>query len=310
MPVQAETLERIVASLAPRMAEIIEAGRAEHSFIPVSAQALVVRCLQTSLNRTTVWITDGASSLETAHRDMLTLFPDAAGSLLFYPARESGIEAATAPDPEDAGHRLKVLLRLARMDHAGPPVVIVTCVQALMQKTPPPDALLRRMIRVCVGGSQDLDEVGRQLVDLGYRSSAEVSEMGEFAVKGGLLDVWPVAETWPLRIEFTGSEIESIRCFDPADQRSVRKIEQAAIPPVDDLSATGAALAPFLEYLPGTVACVWVDLDSIRQHAALHEELAAESGKAGDSLSFRHLGAALGRRPGTSQLFISGRFEF
>ena len=123
-----------------------------------------------------------------------------------------------ALDPIE-GERLRVVKQLAA--GSGKIPLVVTCIQALMQPVPSPDALADATRRLAVGESIDLEEWAEWLVKRGCHATSAVELPGEFALRGGLLDIFPPDALAPVRIELFGDEIESIRQFDVATQRRV-----------------------------------------------------------------------------------------
>ncbi len=138
-------------------------------------------------------------------------------------------EWAFAHDPLDAG-----LSREGEPGVSSGSKVILTSAHALMQRTLPPDLFrahslnLRRGDRI-PGGQPDT--LLRRWLDVGYEPATVVTEPGQFTRRGGILDVFPVAAEWPARIELWGDEIESLRVFDPATQRSLEEIDQLVVTP-------------------------------------------------------------------------------
>jgi transcription-repair coupling factor (superfamily II helicase) len=132
---------------------------------------------------------------------------------------------------EVAGQRLRVLQQL----HApGPPRLVLTTVSALMQPVPPPAELARRRRTLRVGETVDPEELARWLVDHGYRRVDAVELPCEFSRRGGILDVYPPDADAPLRVEWFGDEVESIRRFSAQTQRSL-----SDAPAVEILGVTG-----------------------------------------------------------------------
>ena len=84
----------------------------------------------------------------------------------------------------------------------------------------------------------EIDDLMHKLAKLGYDISFEVANKGQACAKGGLIDVWPVTSLWPVRLEFFGPELESIRMFDPSTQRSVGIIDEISIPILNELLLT------------------------------------------------------------------------
>src|SRR5450830_211969 len=117
---------------------------------------------------------------------------------------------------------------------SGRPRVLVASVQALLQHTLDPAEIPAQPHRLRVGTRVHQDELLRELLALGYEPVTEVAGRGEFARRGGLVDVFPSAASLPIRIEMFGDEIDSMRVFDPTDQRSLRPIEEVALLPASE----------------------------------------------------------------------------
>lgn len=154
--------------------------------------------------------------------DRVVIFP--AGDALPYEHMSTGSDVLAA--------RMRVLRRLAAFVAAdGMPSVIVAPVKALMQPTLTPDELRTGSIRLERGVPCLLDDLMERLIDLGYRYAPTVEEPGEVNRRGGIIDVFPPGDDLPLRIEFFGDEIDSLRRFDPLTQRSEAQISAAIIDP-------------------------------------------------------------------------------
>ena len=113
------------------------------------------------------------------------------------------------------------------------PVIIAGTPKSLFQKTASVDILTRNVLVLEEGGSYDFNEtITRLSVDLGYYSEALCEGPGQFSVRGGLIDVYPVNGEFPVRIDFFGDEVESIKSFDPGSQRTSEKINNVSIFPL------------------------------------------------------------------------------
>jgi transcription-repair coupling factor (superfamily II helicase) len=121
--------------------------------------------------------------------------------------------------------------------------VLVASVQALLQHTIAPHDLPNAVRELRVGARLHQDALLRDLYHLGYSPVTEVAGRGEFARRGGIVDVFPPSMDLPIRIEFFGDEIDSLRSFDPTDQRTIGKVERAALLPASEflLPTTGVA---------------------------------------------------------------------
>ena len=83
-----------------------------------------------------------------------------------------------------------------------------------------------------------MDRIKEELRDMGYERTGQVDGMGQFSVRGGILDVFPLTEELPVRIELWGDEVDSIRSFDPESQRSVAQMEAVLLYPAAELAVS------------------------------------------------------------------------
>jgi transcription-repair coupling factor (superfamily II helicase) len=169
------------------------------------------------------------------------LGPDAVG---YFPAWETLPHERLSPRSDTSGQRLAVLRRLAHPDAADPRSAALTVV------TTPVRSLLQPMVsglgelepvKLTAGQEASLDVTVARLVEIGYARVELVERRGELAVRGGLLDVFPPTDEHPLRIEFWGDEVEEIRYFRAADQRSLGAAEDGLwAPPCRELLLTAS----------------------------------------------------------------------
>jgi transcription-repair coupling factor (superfamily II helicase) len=147
-----------------------------------------------------------------------------------------------SPSVETMGRRTHALLRIRRKDA----FVVCTTVQGAMQLVADPGGEGAELMRLEVGTEIALDEVAEALVEMGYERNYIVERRGEFAIRGGILDVFPPSADRPLRIELWGDEITSVRQFALASQRSLDEMGAVEIAPCRELRpdrATRAAAA-------------------------------------------------------------------
>ncbi len=163
----------------------------------------------------------------------------------FYPSRGVAYESHLTPPPHLVGLRVAALDALLDDDrHSGAdgaPVVVVSAV-ALSEKVPDP-ALRPRSFRLRVGDLLDLDECMAELVAAGYERVDQVSERGQFAARGGLLDIYPATEDRAVRVDMFDVEIESLRWFSTFTQRSLGETQEVEIAPAAELAAEHRELA-------------------------------------------------------------------
>ncbi|HEU5485686.1 MAG TPA: transcription-repair coupling factor [Microlunatus sp.] len=137
----------------------------------------------------------------------------------YYPAWETLPHERLSPRSDTVGRRLAVLRRLVGNDELPPPKIIVAPVRSVLQ--PQVEGLGNMApVRLVVGQDFDVDQLAQALVGAAYVRVDLVERRGEFAVRGGIVDIFPPTEEHPVRIDFFGDEVEEIRYFTVADQRS------------------------------------------------------------------------------------------
>lgn len=270
---------------------------------PGAAPAYVSAALARALPGPVVLVTEGPHAMDALLRDVHSMSPVEA---LGYPPWESlpGKEADLSPDT--FGDRLEVLRQCGSTE---PPRLLVTCVQALMQRTLAPDDLAAKQLNLQQGADYNLDALLESLDDLGFAFEAEVITRGQAARRGGIIDCWPPASPWPVRCEFFGDTLESIRTFDPEDQRSIERIASVTLLPVRERTITADASshrATLLDYLPETTHWVWHDAGRIREHALHYEQIIADADIEDWTWSYRALRAAIKKRFLQAPIYLEG----
>ena len=140
-----------------------------------------------------------------------------------------------SPRPDTVGRRLSTFRRLAAPDTT--PRVVVTAVRSLIQPVAPGLGALDP-VRLRIGDTHDFDLLLERLVELAYTRVEMVTARGEFAVRGGIVDVFPPTAEHPVRVEFWGDEVSELRSFAVADQRSVGPVEELVAPGCRELLLT------------------------------------------------------------------------
>lgn len=168
---------------------------------------------------------------------------------LEFPAWESLPSEEIPPSPDVVGERYNVLRQI---QESPSPQIIFTSPQAVLQKLLPPKKLQNLHLVLKTGSEVPFDELPHVLAEMGYHRKAVAADKGEFAVRGGIIDLYPVNSPDPFRIEFWENEIASIRKYDPISQGSVGKVEEIVITPGEELEllAQSEELATLFDYLP------------------------------------------------------------
>ena len=195
-------------------------------------------------------------------------------SPLYYPPWESLPHEDKLPHADVISDRLQTLMQLsAGPGQPVPSTVVVTCITALLQKTFPPEEIRQRTRHLKRGDTADPLDLIEALEAQGYEPEAQVSQKGEIALRGGILDIFPPTGNWPVRLEFFGNELESLREFDPLTQISRQEITAISLPPAGELGLLksrkpgDASPASLLEYLPPKTIFFLCEPESIARHA-------------------------------------------
>ncbi|KRB06845.1 transcription-repair coupling factor [Lysobacter sp. Root690] len=208
----------------------------------------------------------GAHQLESDLRTLLGADAGHDGALpvLTFPDWETLPYDLFSPHPDIVSQRLSALHRLPSLKRG----IVVVPVQTLLQRLAPLRHIVGGSFDVRVGQVLDLDNEKRRLESAGYRHVPQVLDPGDFAVRGGLLDVYPMGADTPFRVEMLDDEIDTIRAFDPESQRSLDKIDRVHLLPGREVPLDDASLKRALDALRERF-----DLDTRR--SALYQDLKA-----------------------------------
>ena len=168
------------------------------------------------------------------YEDYLFFDPDA----VYYPAKDVLFYQADIRGNLLTAQRISALKAI----HEQEQVTLITTFDALMNTMAPPEKIWDSILRIAPGESLDLDQTVAQLVRMGYEKEYQVENSGQFAVRGGILDIFPLTEEQPVRIELWGDEIDTIRSFDVESQKSIDNLEEVIVYPACELVLSDAEL--------------------------------------------------------------------
>ncbi len=215
--------------------------------LPGSLPAVLAATLASELERR-IWIVVASDppEAETVQSDLAALLPE--GTAALYPQREALPFEAEEHHVEVSGQRVEALEALL----AGRVRVLVTTARAIQERERIPDALAELRMTLAVGDEIRPSDLGEQLQALGFEETGLVEQVGEYAARGGIVDLFSFGAEDPVRLEFWGDEITSIRRFDVLDQRSTETLGAVDILPVDLKLAGdgGVARRSLLDLLP------------------------------------------------------------
>lgn len=204
--------------------------------IPQPARPIVIAALARELARPILVVASRQDAAARLH-DSLGCYLAPGDELLLWPAQDALPYEQLPFDPTAAAARLGTLDRLlrARDGDGGEGLVLVSSARGLQGQSMTPAALRSWRKEIRVGERFDVGEMLTRWIDGGYEPTTAVAEPCQFSRRGGLVDVWPTGAEQPLRIELFGDEIDSLRPFDPATQRSSGRLTVATILPGNEL---------------------------------------------------------------------------
>ena len=173
----------------------------------------------------------------------------------YYPAKDFLFYQADLRGKELLKQRMSVIKALLEDEE----VTVVTEFDGFMDSLLPKEIISQRILTITNDGVVDFDDIQRQLVFIGYERESQVEAPGQFAVRGGILDVYPLTEELPVRIELWGDEVDSIRTFDVESQRSVENLAEIRIYPADEFVQEKAKRVSFLDYFEPENTLLFLD---------------------------------------------------
>lgn len=171
-------------------------------------------------------------------------------NVCYYPAKDLLFYQADIHGKLLIKQRMEVVQRLIESNEAGSEeksASIITTFDALMDFLMPIEEIEACILTVENGREYRFEELTRKIAQLGYEREVQVEGPGQFAVRGGILDIYPLTEELPIRIEFWGDEVDSIRTFDVDSQRSVENLERIVIYPSEELKSDNNSVS-FIDY--------------------------------------------------------------
>ena len=176
----------------------------------------------------------------------------------YYPAKDLLFYHADIKGKYLLSQRMEVVRALMELEEERE-ITVLTTADALLDGLPPMKKLAKYKVQIAVGDILDFTELQEELVSMGYEREAEIAGPGQFAVRGGILDLYPLTEEFPIRVELWGDEVDSIRSFDVESQRSIENLQSAVIYPAAELELEQGEHASFLDYFPKEETLMFLD---------------------------------------------------
>ena len=240
-----------MTNLVPAVRRLAEGGAVTLARAPEGYDAFVVAELTRTLAKAGE---TRAVSLVFVARDSMraTTFIDALGfaapeiEALYLPSWDCQPYDRVSPNSAVSADRMTVLARLARTCGAVErPRILVGSVSALTQRVPPLKYVSSAAFSAAPGNSVRMDDLGLWLQTNGYARASTVREVGDYAMRGGILDLYPPGAQAPIRLDFFGDALESIRSFDPETQRSVGQLRSLDLVPMSEARLTTETIRRF-----------------------------------------------------------------
>jgi transcription-repair coupling factor (superfamily II helicase) len=216
--------------------------------VPHGAKSFLVAALALAGRERVAWIARDAEVGDRVAEELAAWLGDTGAVAVLEPRTALAYERSELVADETAA-------RVAALSawRSGRARVLVASVQALLQRTIDPGDLPERPLVLAAGDRWAPERLLHQLHELGYVPVAEVAGRGEFARRGGIVDVFPPAAELPVRIEFFGDEIDALRTFDPTDQRTTGPAETAALLPASEFLLPAGGMAAIRDRLGDSV---------------------------------------------------------
>ena len=196
-----------------------------------SSRQVMIAVLKRELDRPMLVVTHNMFAAQKITEDLQEcLSPD---EVLLYPANELVAAEAAISSPETLAQRMDVLIRLSQ----GYRGVVVVPFSGVRRFLPIREFMKEAQIPLKVGGTMPMESFLRRMVELGYERVDRVESKGEMSVRGGIADFYPLTSPFACRVEWFDDEVDSIRTFDPADQRSIDKLDAFVVPPAKEVMA-------------------------------------------------------------------------
>ncbi|HEV8429211.1 MAG TPA: transcription-repair coupling factor [Pyrinomonadaceae bacterium] len=204
-----------------------------------AARALAVAALQRETGKTFAVVSQATRDLESWERDLRFWYSalsgqDADSEILVLPASETDPYAGTSPHAQTLERRALALWRLRQRSSK---FVLLTA-RALARKTVSPEAIAKSGVVLRRDEDHSPEELVEKLMATGYVREDPVGAVGEFSMRGGIVDVWPPGRDAPVRLEFFGDTVDSVREFDPENQLSTAQLQSVEVPPMHEYAVT------------------------------------------------------------------------
>ncbi|EFR89039.1 transcription-repair-coupling factor, partial [Listeria marthii FSL S4-120] len=235
-----------------------------------SSRALFASVVEGASKRPVVFVTHNLYHAQKLYDDLLSLID--VDRLFLYPADELISSELSISSPELRGQRVEALDFLL----SGKPGIVIVPVAGLRKMLPPVSLWKDFNISIAEGEEIDPDVLRQKLVTMGYTMSGMVNTPGEFSVRGGIIDIYPITEEFPIRIELFDTEVDSLRFFDVETQRSTTRVEEFRLLPATEIILDQSYYPDIVQRLEKKMTLTLNELKEDADKQALVENLEEE----------------------------------
>src|SRR5690606_3456491 len=221
-----EDIQSVVNGLNNGLKEQLIAG------VSGSARSMLVSIVQQSVERPVLLITHQLVHAQELYDDLVEFIGEE--NVHLYPVNELIASEIAVASPELRSQRIDALTQWSKRKNG----ILVAPIAAVKRILPPPDYWEKYQLPFTVGEEINIENYLTSFVDMGYERVSMVTTPGEFSVRGGIIDIYPITEEHPIRVELFDNEVDSIRYFDADTQRSLTKEQSVIVQPASELLLT------------------------------------------------------------------------
>lgn len=221
-----EDIQSVVNGLKNGLKEQLIAG------VSGSARSMLVSIVQQSVERPVLLITHQLVHAQELYDDLVEFIGEE--NVHLYPVNELIASEIAVASPELRSQRIDALTQWSKRKNG----ILVAPIAAVKRILPPPDYWEKYQLPFTVGEEINIENYLTSFVDMGYERVSMVTTPGEFSVRGGIIDIYPITEEHPIRVELFDNEVDSIRYFDADTQRSLTKEQSVIVQPASELLLT------------------------------------------------------------------------
>lgn len=259
-----EDIDSIISGIEANLDEQLITG------LSGSARSVWIAAIQQKVNRRTLVVSNQLTQAQQLYDDLTEVIES--DRVHLYPVNELLIAEMAIASPELKSQRINALISwLTHDDH-----ILIVPVAALKRILPPIDYWKRFQLDYKLGEVIDIENDLKMMVKMGYERVDMVTNPAEFSMRGGIIDIYPITESNPIRIELFDDEVDSIRYFDLVTQRSLEKINQMTIKPTSELLLEEEDISRTADRLEVGLSSALSQMQDAKAKTLLHQNITGE----------------------------------